>query len=448
MISKPVKVSWGIGAVGVALLMNSVGFLALFYMIGILSIEPAVAGAIIFVTKIFDVLSDPLVGGWSDSLKVNKSRRRPFLFFGAIISALSFVMIFTTPVFDNQIWSIAYIFLALSIYTIGYTIFNVPYMAMPAEMTDNYHERSSIHAYRMVFVAIGSLMAVSLGPLLLEKLGRESWSSYAVLGVGGAVIIFITMIIAWLGTSTARFTTAPVETPKLLSEMAYVFKNKFFIRLLGVKALLLFGTAAMNAAFVFYFLHVLRYGMDTIAFYGTVLVITSIIASPFLVNLSQRIGKRLTFVFAALCMSISFGSWVFAGPEEPMWAVIIRAMLIGIGGAGNIIMAMSMLTDIVNFDAQSSGVRREGIFTAFYSFTEKFTFALGPLVVGVAMSLVGFDQNLEPEQLQSPAIRQALLLGVCYIPAVCCFLSIFVLWGYRLTKEDVDVDFAVVQAAE
>ena len=107
-----------------------------------------------------------------------------------------------------------------------------------------------------------------------------------------------------------------------------------------------------------------------------------------------------------------------------------------VGACANIIMAMSMLTDIISFDAKHSGVRREGVYTAFYSFTEKFTFAFGPLIVGIALSAAGFDKNLPPEVMQTGAIRQALLLGVCYIPGLLGIVSIFLLAGYKLKEAD------------
>ena len=147
------KIGWASGALGVALLMNGISGLVLFYMVGILKIEPAVAGTLVFLTKLFDVASDPIVGVSSDRTRSRWGRRRPYLFVGAFVSAAAFALIFATPVFANQAFSIAYIFIALVIYTVGYTLFNVPYMAMPAEMTDSYHERSSIHGYRIWFFA-------------------------------------------------------------------------------------------------------------------------------------------------------------------------------------------------------------------------------------------------------------------------------------------------------
>lgn len=437
-ISTGIKLSWGSGALGVAILMNTVAFFALFYMVGVLKIEPALAGTLIFVTKLFDVVTDPLVGNWSDRLKRPGSRRRPFMLVGAIISPLSFLMIFTTPMFEAQVFTATYIFVAMLIYTLGYTVFNVPYISMPAEMTDDYHERSRIHGVRMIFVSFAGIAAGAVVPAILDHLGRSNWDAYAVVGTGGAVIIFLSMMTAWYGTRNARYTYTESTTPNLWAECKFVFRDRVYIRLLGVKASQLLGAAAMQSATAFFFVYVLSRDFDLLAQYGLVMGIASVIASPLIVRISSVLGKAPTYVMAALCAVATTASWIFAGPDDPTWMVLARAVGFAFAVSGNVIMAMSMLTDIVNYSAQQSGVRREGVYTAFYSFVEKFTFAFGPLIVGVAMSLAGFDKSLPEEELRTPEIRQALLLAMTYIPVAMNLFCIYLLRGYRLSQEDLE----------
>lgn len=435
-ITRKVKVGWASGALGVAILMNSIGGLALFYMISVLHINPALAGGLIFVTKIFDVLSDPIVGRWSDSLRSGKSRRRPFLLWGALISAGSFAMIFTTPLFDSEWMRAGYVFIAMLIYTIGYTIFNVPYMSMPSEMTEDYHERSSIHSYRMMFISVANLVAGALTPWILEKMGRLEWSSYALIGVAGAVIILLSMINAWRTTADAKFTEAGTHTPRMLDELSHVWRNRHFIRLLGVKAAQLIGIASAAAAGMFFLLNVLQKDLNLMALTGLVVGPMSLLFAPVVVWISKRLGKCRTYMLAAANYVVITATWVIADANEPDWAYLLRMALVSFSASGNIIMAMSMLTDIINHDAKKTGVRREGVYTAFYSFTEKFTFAFGPLIVGLALGFAGFDKNIPPEAMQTEEIRQALLLGNCYIPVVMGILAIFLLSGYKLKEED------------
>lgn len=437
-IPRAIKVSWSLGALGVAVLMNTVAFFALYYMVGVLKIEPALAGTLIFVTKLFDVITDPLVGNWSDRLKREGSRRRPFMLVGAFVSPIAFLMIFTTPIFEDQVFTAVYIFVAMLIYTVGYTLFNVPYISMPAEMTDDYHERSSIHGLRMIFVSIAGITAGAGAPALLDQLGRTSWNAYAMVGVCGAAIVFLAMIFSWNGTRNARFTRTPPQMTSLLQEVRHVFSDKNYIRLLSVKASQLLGAASMQSAMAFFVIYVLQRDFKLLSLYGLTLGLTSIIASPLIVRLSEKVGKRKAYVLSSTVTVVTTASWMLAAPGDPTWMIMLRAAGLAFSVSGSVIMAMSMLTDIINYSARDTEVRREGVYTAFYSFVEKLTFAFGPLIVGVAMSIAGFDESLPEETMRTPEIRQSLLLAMAYIPIAMNLLSIFLLNGYRLQQEDLE----------
>jgi len=433
-----IKISWSAGAAGVGFMMNVAAFWALFYMTNVLKIDPLLAGGVIFVPKIFDALTDPLIGTISDRLKTTKSRRRPFLLVGAIMSALSFLMIFTTPLFDSEWMRAGYVFAALMIYSLAYTIFNIPYLSMPAEMTEDYHERTSIHSYRVIFIRIAGLVGGVGVPLLLQQLGQQSWNAYAALGVLGAIFIFVCMITAWLGTANARFTLAQDQRPKMLPEMAHVFSNGHFIRLILLKFCQLVGVAATIAAFSYFVTYVLERDFQVLALYAIVSAGVGILTAPLFVSLSKRIGKSPTYVVSAIFYILTVYSWTFAQSGESTLLICLRGVGMGIAATGNIILAMSMLTDIINYDSKLTGVRREGVFTSFYTFVEKLTFACGPLLVAVALKVAGFDADLPKEELTTPQVRQALLLGMAYVPAIFGIFSIVLLMGYKLKEEDIN----------
>ena len=438
MISQRIRVCWGTGALGVALLMNAIGVLALFYMVNVLGIAPALAGSLIFLTKLLDVISDPVVGSWSDRIKSPRGRRRPFLLAGAFVSTCSFILIFTTPIFAQQWLTAAYIFAALAVYTFGYTLFNVPYMAMPAEMTESYHERSAIHGYRMVFIASGIFLATSVPPLLQERLGPYNWITYSIVGAGGGAIILASMLTTYFGTAGARFTDAGVERINVFRQFSPIRRNPHFLLLIAVKAAQLVGIAASQATILFFVQHYLQMPLAILFWYGVVFTAMSIVGTPILVAISKRIGKRETYFLAALCYVIAVSSWMLAGPGEPLPAILARAAIIAIAGSGNIVMAMSMLTDTIEYDARRTGIRREGVYTAVYSFVEKFTFALGPLIIGLALQFAGFDRDLPDDALQTPEVGRALLLGMSYIPTAMGLTAMFILSRYRLTRAQLE----------
>jgi len=436
------KLGWATGAFGVAILMNGISGVILLFAVSILRIDPWLAGAVILVSKLFDVATDPVVGMWSDRHRSPRGRRRPFLTWGAVMSAASFAAIFTAPQFDNQYVTALYLFGVLCLYALGYTLYNIPYLSMPAEMTDSYHERSSIYAFRMVFIALGGMIAGGGTKFLLDYLGIGEASSWATVGLIGGTIIFVSMITTYVTTGSARF-TEPDETiqpnkfKQVANEFGAVTGNPHFLRLIGVKFAQLMGVQTMGAGMAYFFLQYLMRDFSYLAIFFVVVSISTIVFSPILVEFSKRYGKKAAYYVAAGVNILYALSWSFAGPDEPLWAIIARASVVGIAFGGNVIMAMSMLTDIINEDANRTGVRREGAFTSLYSFVEKLTGAVGPLIVGVSLSWVGFNKDLPPDVAQGAEVNTALLLAVSWLPAVCYIVAVLLLSGYRLTEQDV-----------
>lgn len=437
------KLGWATGAFGIALLMNGIAGVLLLFAVSMLGIDPWLAGAIITVSKVFDAVTDPVVGMWSDRLRSPRGRRRPFLTWGAVLSAVSFAIIFTTPQFANQYVTAAYLFGALCLYAFGYTLFNIPYMSMPAEMTDSYHERSSIHAYRMVFVALGGMAAGAGIKIALDALGSTEARSWAIVGCVCAAAIFITLMTTYLSTASARFTNAGEDSEKnkfeqLGEEFGAVVGNRHFLRLIGVKFSQLMGVQTMGAAMAYFFVQYLQQDFTTLGLFFIVVSVSTIVCSPLLVMFSKTYGKKAAYYVAA-AVNIAYAlSWTFSGPDDPVWMILGRGLLVGVAFSGNVIMAMSMLTDIINEDAGRSGVRREGAFTALYSFVEKVTGAFGPLIVGVALTYVGFDKSLPFDVPQGDNVNTALLLAVSWLPAIFYLIAVGLLTGYDLTEKDIN----------
>lgn len=436
------KLGWGSGAFGIALLMNGISGIILIFAASILGIEPWIAGLVIFLAKLVDVVTDPLVGVWSDRFESPRGRRRPFLFWGAILGAMSFALVFTTPQFVTQYFTAIYLFIVLSLYAIAYTIYNIPYLSMPAEMTDSYHERSSIHAYRMVFVSLGSLVASSGVKFALEELGKTEAQSYAVVGIGCGILIFISLMTAYRASASAPFTKGTKSTKSTSVQMVDEFKavrsNGHFIRLIAVKFTQLMGIQISGAAFAYFFVQSLERGFDVLAIFGLTVSISTIVFAPLILWFSKQFGKKNAYYFAGGAGVVYALSWSLGSPGEPIWAIILRAALVGVTFTGNVVMAMSMLTDIINADAHRTGVRREGAFTALYSFVEKLTGAIGPLVVGSALSIAGFNNKLPFDVPQGGSVDFALLLSVSWLPALFGFVAMLILSGYKLTESEIN----------
>ena len=435
----PLKLGWATGAFGIALLMNGIAGLILLFAISILQVDPWLAGVVIFAAKLFDVVTDPLVGVWSDKHQSPRGRRRPFLFWGSLLCAASFALIFTAPMLSSQYFTAGYLFGMLCLYAFAYTLFNIPYMSMPAEMTDSYHERSSIHAYRIVFVSLGGFIAGAGIKWALERLGKTEAASYATVGLVCAGLILVTTMIAYLSTASARHVEPRAGTGKsnaaqMVEEFNAVRGNRNFIRLIGVKFAQLMGVQTTLAAFAYFVVQYMERDFDIFVLFGIVSTTSTIIAAPLMVRFSKRYGKKAAYYLAA-SFNIAYSlSWTFASEGEPTWAIALRAAVIGVALTGNVVMAMSMLTDIINDDAARTGVRREGAFTALYSFVEKLTGAIGPLIVGMALTWAGFNNKLPFDVPQGGNVDTALLLSVSWLPAFFGLIAIWLLSGYKLDE--------------
>ena len=141
---------WGIGTLGASMLLNSFAALQLFYLTNVLGIAIATASLVLFAAKIWDWIANPLMGWISDRTQTRWGRRRPYLLLGGLVAGGAFIVFFTsalTPVSQ----SLVLVTLSLALVGTGYTIFNVPYMAMPSELVDDYKERTKMISWRVFF---------------------------------------------------------------------------------------------------------------------------------------------------------------------------------------------------------------------------------------------------------------------------------------------------------
>jgi GPH family glycoside/pentoside/hexuronide:cation symporter len=412
----------------------------------VVGLEPGVAGTLVFVSKLFDAATDPVMGVLSDRARFRSGRRRPFLVAGAFVSALSFALLFTIPQFASETTTIVYVLGVLLLYTLGYTIFNVPYMAMPAEMTDGYHERSSLHSYRVVAISIGSSIAGALAPILLQVFG-EGREAYRVIAIAFAALIFASMVYCWFGTREARFTFSGQSTHSALGQVRLILTNQPFLWLIATKALQLLGIASAGATMLFFITAYLRIPLANLAVFALLSTLVTMLTMPAIIWLSKRIGKRNGYLLATTIFVVYCLSWLAAEPGEPLLAYYARAILVGACLGGNILLANSMLTDTIDLDARRSGMRREGVFAAMYSFVEKTAGALGPLLVGWILQFVGFDPGLPREAVQQPAVLQGILVGVSMLPAALAALSMITLAFYRLDQRTLEQAVAVPATA-
>ncbi|MEE8306920.1 MAG: MFS transporter, partial [Gammaproteobacteria bacterium] len=381
------RFGWAIGSLGVGTLFNGVGFMLLFYLTTILGIEPALAGTLIFGSKLYDMVTDPVMGWASDRTRSRYGRRRPYLLAGGVLCAAAMAMLFTdSGLTDGS--QLAYVMAGLLLYATGYTVFNVPYMAMPAEMTLNPFERSRLMSLRVIFLMLGQLCGSALVPALLSAFGSGA-EAYAKTSWILAIIILVSMSLAFFGTRDAYQTRRDINAPPLREQVKSALGNRPFFLLICSKFAQLFGFASAAGSSLFLIKMVLLRPESDLAGFSLAATFSTIAAMPLWLKVSKTIGKRNTYFLGAALLVLAKLSWLVATTDEPQVIFLGRGLLFGFAAGGVLLIAQSMLPDTIQHDFDRTGLRREGLFAAMYSFAEKTAFALGPLAFGIILSVMG-----------------------------------------------------------
>lgn len=435
----PVRIAafWGLGTFATTTMLNGVSVVLLFFLVTFVKVEPVIAGAMLFGAKLLDVFTDPPMGILSDRTGTRWGRRRPYLLGASLFCGLSFAMLFNVPGLAGGVGLYAYLSIGLVLYALSYTAFQVPYMAMPAEMTGDYHERTRIMSWRVVFMTLGNMMGSAGAPGLVKALGEDR-AAYGDMGwiVGG--LIFGAMILCGIGTSGARYTTADTARVPFARHLKWLFRNKPLLVLMGMKIAIYSGISSFVAVMLFFLYSVLKKGPEVLVVYSLTQTVSTIAFTPACAWLSRQIGKKRAYVLCLLGFAIGLMTWLFATPDESMSVLVIRALFIGAFAAGSFLYGNSMLMDTFAYDYQITGMRREGVLSAAFSFVEKASLAFGPLVIGALLSGMGFDKDLDPMEDQTPSAVRAMYIGFIWIPIACQLAAAGLLRFYRLKKSDLE----------
>jgi len=249
-LSLGVKLGYGVGEIGINIFIVTTGMFLLYYMTNVLKINPALAGTSLIFAKLWDVISDPIMGKISDSTISKHGRRRPFLLYGSVPFGIAFLILFITPPFSAEMAKTIYVVLLYALGCTAFTIVAVPFSSMVAEMSDNYNERMSITAYRMSFASVGALVAGGVA-MPLVNLGGGGEAGFLVMAQVFAAVMIFSSLLCFFATKKAP-TLAPVEdVPPILQQIKIALKNIPFFMLMISYLIQSLAAGVLMAGFVF-----------------------------------------------------------------------------------------------------------------------------------------------------------------------------------------------------
>ncbi|MBW3098098.1 MFS transporter [Pseudohoeflea sp. DP4N28-3] len=390
-----------------------------------LGLPLAGVGLALLLVRLFDALSDPLLGWVADRIPGRLGRRRTLFSLGVPVAALASYLLFAPPPAAGLAWLTA-CGLALSL---GYTATLIPYAAWGAELAGDYHERSRVAAWREGFTLIGTLLAIAL-PYAFGFATAGGWHGLAVLG------LLVALALPLFGTVTVlRVPEPPDHTRTRLSFRAglrRLARNRPFIRL--VSAFFLNGLANGIPATLFLYFVSARLGLPE--WRGPLLFLyflCAIAGVPLALQAARMTSKHRAWALAMIVACIAFApAPLLAGPEAgPAFAAItvITGLLLGF----DLALPASIQADVIDVDTASGGEQRSGLYFALWSLATKLALALGVGIAFPLLAIAGFNPDAAAA---GPGDNGVWALAIAYgwVPIAAKLTAIALMWNFPLDE--------------
>ncbi|MBM3155116.1 MAG: MFS transporter, partial [Chloroflexi bacterium] len=285
-----IKLSYGIGDIANNFFIVTTGMYLLFFMTNVLGINPALAGTMLLWPKLWDVISDPMMGAISDATRSRFGRRRVYLLYGSVPFGIAFLLIFVAPGYATEFARALQISLLYALGCTAFTVVNVPYASMVPEMSDDYNERMSITSFRMFFASVGALIAGALA-MPIVKAGGDGAAGFQLMGAVYGIGIVITCLICFLGTRKAPSLPPKKEMPPVKQQITIAAKNYPFVMLMTSYFLQALAIGVMMAGFVYYVKYAMALPETAMNTAFPIFLVTGIIFIPIWLQVGKRLGK-------------------------------------------------------------------------------------------------------------------------------------------------------------
>ncbi|HSM04343.1 MAG TPA: MFS transporter [Longimicrobiales bacterium] len=447
------KVVYGLGGFVNNLLAAAIGGMTIVLNLG-LGMNPALVGLLGAIPRLSDAITDPVMGYISDHTRSRWGRRRPYLLVGAVLSGVTYALLWQLPVGRSESFYFWYFLCGSLLFYVAYTIFATPWVALGYELTPDYHERTRLMGVQNF---IGQIVYL-ISPWFLWIMTNEAWFDDQIVGASvlGAVIGAIVVGLGILPAVFLRERLAAAAEPReagpgtagspgighrvrdFLGGLRTTLSSGPFLKLC-LATFLVFNGFMLVSSFQFYVIIYYVLGGDQAlgaryaGYAGTVGALSTFVVIAVVTWLGTRIGKRHAFFIAIGVSMVGYAlKWFCYDPEIPL-LVVLPAPLIAFGLGGLFTLTGSMMADVVDRDELETRERREGMFGSIYWWVVKLGMAAALAGGGVLLNLTGFDVALGSAQ----SLRTVTLMRAfdAFIPVLASALAIWAVASYPITEE-------------
>lgn len=445
------KIGYGLGDMSSSMFWKLFGAYLMIFYTDVFGISAAVVGTMFAVTRVWDSFFDPVVGAVADRTSSHWGRFRPYLLFLAVPFGVIGILTFLTPPF-GQTGKIVYAFITYALMMMVYSAINVPYASLLGVMSPDPADRNTLATYRMTFAYLGSFLALLLFMPLVNAFGGGNsggpmlgWLTAPQAGWLMAVgVIAVVCVLLFLGCfALTKERVRPVRQGKtsLKTDLRDLLHNRPWWILLGAGVASLVFNSIRDGATVYYFkYYVDETAVGSISFLGLPFVLSGlylavgqaanilgvILAAP----VSNRIGKRRTFMAAMAVASVLSVAFFWLGKDQLVPIFILQA-LISVCAGSIFPLLWSMYADCADYSELQTGNRATGLIFSSSSMSQKFGWAFGTAITGWMLAQFGFQANA----VQSAETLQGIRMFLSLLPAAGAFLSLVFIYFYPLSEQ-------------
>ncbi|WP_347977663.1 MFS transporter [Microbacterium sp. ProA8] len=445
------------GSLGTGGFATLPGLVLTYYLTDSLGVAALAAGAVITVAKVWDVVIDPVIGALTDRDLARHGSRRRLMLIGALALPVLFALTFAVPPSLGPVVAGIWVLLAFTLTATAFSLFQVPYIALPAELTPSYDERTRLLTWRVVVLTFAILLFGAGGPAL-RRVSDDPFVQYLVMGVVCGVVIGIGMLVA---TAVARRGAAGPTPPEASTDVPAASAPAVGIRehyASGIRALrrsrpfrMLLSTFVLQALATGLMLAGAQYvatwvlhSQAAVELLFIALIAPALLAAPAWGVVARRLGKERTFaiasvVFAVAALSILGMLWA---PGD--W-IYVPVAIAGIAYAGMQSLPMAMLPDVISHDertepdAVEGNTGRAGSFSGVWTAGETVGFALGATTLALILAATGYVSSVGGQMVEQPdAAITGIVVSFSLAPAVLIGLSLLTLARYPLRRADIE----------
>lgn len=381
-----------------------VSFYYLIFLTDIVRIRPGLAGLIILLSKVWDAVSDPLMGIITDNTKTRFGRRKPYFLAGFFAVIAAFILLWYPVGFESELGRFAFVLFAYLFYSTVSTMVMVPYSAMSSEISTDYKERNVVNGMRLFFSQTSSLFCAVL-PIEIVKLFENEAHGYIAMAVVLSIFFAIPYLMIFLFCKERVHATSETSTFSIKS-MAEPFKVKSFRILVGIYLFAFLSMDIVSTTFAYYMNYYLLRPNELNYVLGAMLI-TQIVLVPVVIHFSNKIGKAKTLMVSISIWLLSVFMMFLVTPNWPSYSIYVVATVMGMGLIGCIVIPWIMYPDVTDVGELAFKRRNSGSFSGVMTFMRKFSSAIGIFIVSQILDFSGY---LKPQTELVDGVTHKILM--------------------------------------